>query len=67
MLEIPFPGILFSLPLSERQANEVAAKKTVIKDKLQERETALERLRERLQEKKASFDGEELLRGEAVE
>lgn len=70
MLQIPFPDPLFLrlfVVRIRRQANEVAAKRTAIKDKLGERETSLARLRERLQEKKVGFDGEELLRGEAVE
>lgn len=44
----------------------MATKRAAIKDKLSERETALSQLRDRLQEKKGAFDGEELLRGDAV-
>ena len=45
----------------------MAAKRAAIKDKLSDRETALALLRDRLHEKKGSFDGQELLRGDAVE
>lgn len=70
MLQIPFADPLccsLIVVRRQRQANEVAAKRAAIKDKLGERETGLARLRERLQEKKVGFDGEELLRGEGVE
>jgi hypothetical protein len=52
--------------LKTQQANEVAAKRAAIKDKLSERESALAQMRHRLNQKKGSFEGEELLRGDAV-
>lgn len=49
------------------QAKEVAARRAAMKDQLNGLESTVRQLRQQLQEKQSAFNGQELLRGEAVE